>query len=211
MTDFPIFDLVPLRARRAPARTCGSAPRSTGSAARPASWRSAAIRCPEHTIAAAWNAARAFFDLPPEEKSKAKAPYRRLSLRLSRRRRRGARQVEGRRHAARPQGEFQWRPACRAARADRSGSACLLLRRRRSGRRRRRASSSMEGLLRGDGGSRRAHHAGLRRGAELAGGPFRRRHRPAGQRAARAQLPASDARRPSPASCAPAPTPTMAA
>ena len=191
MTDFPIFDLSRFEQAGAAGRAALGAEvdeicRTTGFLA------IIGHSVPEETIATAWNAARAFFDLAARGEERSASALCRLSLWLSRPRRRGAGQIERRRHAARPQGELQRRPAFGAARLERSRSARLLLRRDdlaagAGGLRR-----GVEGLLRRDGGSCRAHHAGLCRRAEAAGGLFRRRHRPAGQRVAGAELSAPD-------------------
>ena len=74
MTDFPIFDLSRFEPASPATRAMLGAEvdgicRTTGFLA---------IRghsVPEQTISAAWDAARAFFDLPPEDKSKSKAPF----------------------------------------------------------------------------------------------------------------------------------------
>ena len=74
MTDFPIFDLSRFeQASPATRATLGAEVdgicRTTGFLA------ISGHSVPEQTISTAWDAARAFFDLPPEEKSKARAPF----------------------------------------------------------------------------------------------------------------------------------------
>jgi isopenicillin N synthase-like dioxygenase len=76
MTDpaFPIFDLAsweaaPAGERRALAAEVDAICRATGFLA------IAGHGVPQGIIDAAWNRAEAFFDLPPEQKARASAPY----------------------------------------------------------------------------------------------------------------------------------------
>ncbi len=74
MTDFPIFDLSRFEQAGPAARAALGAEvdeicRTTGFLA------ISGHSVPEQTIATAWDAARSFFDLSPEEKNKARAPY----------------------------------------------------------------------------------------------------------------------------------------
>ena len=74
MTDFPIFDLSSFEQAGPAGRAARGAEvdgicRTTGFLA------ISGHSVPEATIATAWNAARTFFDLAPEVKNEARAPY----------------------------------------------------------------------------------------------------------------------------------------
>ena len=93
MTDFPIFDLSRFE-QAGPAAARGTRRRGRRHLPHdrlPGDHR--AIPCRRTTIDAAWNAARAFFDLAARGEERGAGALCRLSLWLSRPRRRGARQV----------------------------------------------------------------------------------------------------------------------
>ena len=209
--DFPIFDLQPFRAGRGLRTERHWAQRSMPSAARPASWRSAGHSVPQQMIDGRLECRTRVLRPAAGRKGEGAGALSRLSLRLSRTGCRGARQVEGRRHAARSEGELQRRPALRAARTD-DPEALAFCYAETIWPPARRLRDAWKAYYARDGGSGRAHHACICRGARNCRRIIFDRVIDRPVSALRAlNYPAPDACRRSPANCAPAPTPTMAA